>query len=322
VVTTGGLVIVVLAGLGWWQGARIDVAGDRLPVLYREEVARTAIIGPGIDATLAIQQKHIQGDARLRVVGVTDVRLATERLPATIELRIQSSSGSDAYGVLAHSEVSDARRATGTTRTLYEAPFPPLAPRERATYRVWLHVESATGPVESPVLLVQVTDRPEGQRARDRPGGRAPQAWLLLPRLVAAGGSDVKNSIRQRRGLPQRVLVVEDDADTRQMLVSAIADGGFEAIPALDGQHALRTALAVEPSAIVLDLMLPGVNGEEFVRAYRDQSKTVAPIVVVSARPDAVAVGKKIGARAVLLKPLDIGELLARLNATMRVAPA
>jgi DNA-binding response OmpR family regulator len=136
----------------------------------------------------------------------------------------------------------------------------------------------------------------------------------------------VKSSIRERRGLRQRVLVIEDDADTRQMLVAAIADEGFEPIPALDGRHALRTVLAVEPSAIVLDLMLPGINGEEFVRAYHEQSSANAPIMVVSARPDAQTVGKKIGARAVLPKPLDIGELIAGLrlmtHARPRVAPA
>ena len=131
----------------------------------------------------------------------------------------------------------------------------------------------------------------------------------------------MKSSIRERRGLPQRVLVVEDDADTRQMLVAAIADEGFEPIPALDGQHALRTVLAVEPSAIVLDLMLPGINGEEFARAYHTQSSANAPILVVSARPDAEAVGRKIGARAVLAKPLDIGELIAGLRLMTRARP-
>jgi hypothetical protein len=149
------------------------VAGDRLPVLYREEVARTALTAAGIDASLAVQQKHIESDARLRVVGVTDVRLGADRLPATIELRFQGLDA-DTYGVLAHSEVSDPRRATGTTRTLYEAPFPPLAPRERATYRVWLHVETATGPIDSPILVIQVTDGPEGQRASDTLAGGAP----------------------------------------------------------------------------------------------------------------------------------------------------
>lgn len=171
--TTAGLAVVVLAALAWWQGARVDVASDRLPVLYREEVARTTIAATGVDASLAIQQKHIESDARLRVVGVTDVRLGADRLPASIELRFQAA-GADTYGVLAHSEVSDPRRATGTTRTLYEAPFPPLAPHERATYRVWLHVETASGQLDSPVLVVLVTDGPEGQRASDSSTGTAP----------------------------------------------------------------------------------------------------------------------------------------------------
>ena len=130
----------------------------------------------------------------------------------------------------------------------------------------------------------------------------------------------MKNKIRERHGLPERVLVVEDDADTRRMLVSAIADEGYEPIPALDGRHALRTALAVEPSAIVLDLMLPGVSGEEFARAYHEQSRTDAPIVVVSAKHDAQRIGKNIGAAAVLSKPLDIAELVAKLRSTIRAS--
>jgi DNA-binding response OmpR family regulator len=116
------------------------------------------------------------------------------------------------------------------------------------------------------------------------------------------------------------VLVVEDDPDTRRMLVSAIADEGYEPIPALDGEHALRSALAIEPSAIVLDLMLPGVSGEEFARAYHEQSRADAPILVVSAKHDAVAIGKGIGASAVLPKPLDIAEFVAQLKATIRAS--
>jgi hypothetical protein len=162
--SAAALVVLVIGGLGWWEGERLDVASGRFPVLYREEVGRTSIAAAGIDATLAITQKHIEGDSRLRVVGVTDVRVGTDRLPATIELRFQAV-GDDSYGVLAHSEVTDPRRATGTTRTLYEAPFPPLGPRERATYRVWLHIETASGAIDSDQLGIDVTDRPEGQRA-------------------------------------------------------------------------------------------------------------------------------------------------------------
>ena len=127
----------------------------------------------------------------------------------------------------------------------------------------------------------------------------------------------IKKIIRRRQHLPERVLVVEDDADTRRMLVSAIAEEGFEPIPALDGDHALRSALAIEPSAIVLDLMLPGVSGEEFAHAYHALTNANAPIVVVSARHDAEQVGRHIGAEAVLPKPLDIAAFLARLRATI-----
>lgn len=120
------------------------------------------------------------------------------------------------------------------------------------------------------------------------------------------------------RPKPKRVLVIEDDLDTRHMLVTAIAEEGYEAIPALDGQHALRTALAVDPSAIVLDLMLPELDGAEFVQAYRDAKRSPEPpIVVVSARHDAQAVGDRIGARAVVPKPVDVGELMTRLRAVL-----
>lgn len=122
----------------------------------------------------------------------------------------------------------------------------------------------------------------------------------------------------RKRDSPERVLVVEDDPDTRQFLASAIAEEGYEPIVALDGWHALRTVLAIEPSAIVLDLMLPDLDGEEFIRAYRKlHRKHEPPIVVVSARHDAAAVAKEIGARAVLPKPVDVSMLLSKLSAAM-----
>ena len=132
----------------------------------------------------------------------------------------------------------------------------------------------------------------------------------------------MKRILREVNHLPERVLVVEDDPDTRRMLISAIADEGFEPIPALDGDHALRSALAIEPSAIVLDLMLPDVSGEEFARAYHSQTSANAPIVVVSAAHDAEHVGRQIGAEAVLPKPLDIAAFLARLRSTIEDARA
>ena len=115
-----------------------------------------------------------------------------------------------------------------------------------------------------------------------------------------------------------RVLVVEDDRDTRQLLVSALCDEGYEPIPALDGHHALRSALATGPDAIVLDLMLPEADGAEFVRELRGHAAAdVTPIVVVSARHDAAEVAERIGADDCIRKPFDVGQLMERIGAAI-----
>lgn len=114
------------------------------------------------------------------------------------------------------------------------------------------------------------------------------------------------------------MLIVEDDADTRRMLVTALTDAGFEAIPALDGKHALRTALATDPAAIVLDLMMPEMSGEDFVREYREfPGAKLPPIVVVSAKHGAAEIAAELGARSFVAKPLDLDELMSRLTASM-----
>ena len=178
---------VVVVGLGWWQQVRLDVAGDRRPVLYRELVAETSFDStaldtrrrdttfslaqlqgkPAISGTLVIVQKRVDGPRadRLSVVAGADVRIDGSVLPATIELRFRSP-GDASYGLLARTEgLNDPRRATGQTRTTYEAPLPPIERGHSATYRIWIHVETAIGDVESPVLVVTVTERAEGQRA-------------------------------------------------------------------------------------------------------------------------------------------------------------
>ncbi len=124
---------------------------------------------------------------------------------------------------------------------------------------------------------------------------------------------------RPTENASRRVLVVEDDEDTRKMLVTALSDAGYIPVAALDGKHALRTALAIEPGAIVLDLMLPELSGEEFAREYHAHRETTqAPIVVVSAKRDGEQVARDIGARAFLPKPLDLDQLVARIDATVQ----
>lgn len=112
--------------------------------------------------------------------------------------------------------------------------------------------------------------------------------------------------------LNRRVLVIEDDPDVRQLITAALRAAGLDVISAVDGAHALRTALARRPAAIVLDLGLPDYDGAEFVARWRERRPDVGdvPIVVVSGRQDRREVAGLLGASCVLGKPFEIDELV------------
>ncbi|TMC74483.1 MAG: response regulator transcription factor [Chloroflexi bacterium] len=114
-----------------------------------------------------------------------------------------------------------------------------------------------------------------------------------------------------------RVLVVEDDDATRGLLQVALRDAGYETVAALDGQHALRLALACQPDVIVLDLGLPFMSGIEFVVNWRQiLGDDGVPIVVISARPDIRTVARDLHARAAFPKPFDVDALVAAVGVT------
>jgi len=170
---TAAVAALVLIAATTWGSVRLQVGANHLPVLYRQEVARTELTGPGVTASLAIEQKPAarkvtpaapEGVVGLFVSALVDVRINASALPADIELRFQRPEWGS-YGILARTEgLNDPRRSTGETRTLYDAPFPPSLPGETATYRVWLHLETATGALDSRVLEVAVSAASEGQR--------------------------------------------------------------------------------------------------------------------------------------------------------------
>ena len=109
-----------------------------------------------------------------------------------------------------------------------------------------------------------------------------------------------------------RVLLVEDDDDTRRLIEQELGEAGYEVIPALDGHHALRLATAARPKVLLVDLGLPVMGGDEFVRRWRLSPATQdAAIVIVSGREDARAVAESLGVRTLIPKPFRIEELLA-----------
>jgi two-component system, OmpR family, KDP operon response regulator KdpE len=115
-----------------------------------------------------------------------------------------------------------------------------------------------------------------------------------------------------------RALVVEDDPNIVDLIRSNLAVRGFETIVSVDGLRALRLLETESPDIVLLDLMLPEVDGFELCRQIRERSPVA--IIVVSARGgerDKVS-ALNVGADDYMTKPFSIEELLARINATLR----
>jgi CheY-like chemotaxis protein len=112
-----------------------------------------------------------------------------------------------------------------------------------------------------------------------------------------------------------RVLVVDDDATIRSVVAELLEDEGYVVDTAGDGAQALQRAREAPPAAILLDLMMPVLDGWGFVDACRQQSICLGvPVVVMSAAHGLQEITrrlKQLGVRAVLAKPLDVIALIA-----------
>ena len=131
---------------------------------------------------------------------------------------------------------------------------------------------------------------------------------------------DGDDSIREGAGgmSGERVLVVDDEPQIRRALKSALTAHGYTVAVAEDGAVALETIATWAPDAVVLDLVMPGVDGFEVLRETRTWSPV--PIIVLSARggeADKVAALDQ-GADDYLTKPFGMAELLARLRVMLR----
>ena len=123
--------------------------------------------------------------------------------------------------------------------------------------------------------------------------------------------------------MPSRVLIVEDEPDIRELVVHHLKREGYQVSAASSGEEALRQVQAAPPDLVILDLMMPAMNGLEVCRRLRQDPSTVSlPIVMLTAKGDEVdrVLGLEIGADDYVSKPFSPRELLARIRAVVRRA--
>jgi DNA-binding response OmpR family regulator len=116
----------------------------------------------------------------------------------------------------------------------------------------------------------------------------------------------------------KRVLVVDDDMNVRDVVRRYLEHAGYQVVVAGDGEQALKLAGEAEPDLVVLDLMLPGIDGYEVCRRLRQRSQV--PVVMLTARgeeDDRIA-GLQLGADDYVAKPFSPRELVLRVTSVLR----
>ncbi len=116
------------------------------------------------------------------------------------------------------------------------------------------------------------------------------------------------------------ILVVDDKANVRQLLSEYLEKQGYRVVTAVNGREAIYSARHTPPDLILLDIMMPEMDGYEFLRLHRAERNT--PVIIITAREeesDAV-LGLELGADDYVIKPFRMRELVSRMRAVLRRA--
>ena len=122
--------------------------------------------------------------------------------------------------------------------------------------------------------------------------------------------------------MDRTILVIEDEQNINDILTFSLGKEGYKTLSALDGVTGLEMALTQNPDLILLDVMLPGLDGWEVCKKIRERSQV--PIIMLTAREDEVdkVLGLELGADDYITKPYSMRELAARVKANLRRSTA
>ena len=122
---------------------------------------------------------------------------------------------------------------------------------------------------------------------------------------------------------PPKILVVEDEADLREILTYHLNREGFSVVATGDGYESLQLAQRERPDIVLLDLMLPGLDGWQVCRRLRTTGNSSAQVIIMSARDaeDDVLRGLELGADDYVRKPFRLKEVVARVRTVLRRVP-
>jgi DNA-binding response OmpR family regulator len=120
--------------------------------------------------------------------------------------------------------------------------------------------------------------------------------------------------------MTKTILVVDDKQSLRQMVKSYLEGEGFRVVEATDGREALFVARHEKPDLIILDLMMPEVNGYEFMRLYKREADVPTIMLTAKLEENDRVLGLEIGADDYVTKPFSLRELAARVRSVLRRA--
>lgn len=118
--------------------------------------------------------------------------------------------------------------------------------------------------------------------------------------------------------MTETILVVDDQSNVRTLLKDYLTSQGYRVVTANDGQEALFVARHEHPNLVLLDIMMPKMDGYQFLSAFRRENQV--PVIVLSAKEEETdtVLGLELGADDYVIKPFRMRELLARVRAALR----